>query len=1157
MFDIAAQIIYNKSAAACSIKMKKGIGKMKNKLARRICTAVVSLNLIASASLSQMPVLAAGTTQKTGSADGFKPALINLKPVISTEETENTEVKNAPMFEGMETIEAEKLADENDIPSLPATFDLRNNNKVTAVVDQNPYGTCWSFGAIASAESDLVDLYPDIDLSELHTAYFPFSGNGLFDGQYLSEEYYCNILDIGGNVYFPVNVWSQWIGPVYEDTLPYYDAYLTETPEELEQYRHLSDFHMQNAHYFNYADRRDFENREAVNKIIKDILYNGNVVNATYAHMTEDIGGIYNGPEGDIFANHSIAIVGWDDNYSKENFYEGMQPEHDGAWLIKNSWGTEDPYHVQGYTWISYDELSLGEFAYFDMESADKYDNNNYYDSLGYGASFTANEASGVNYEASVFHTEGGELLKAISTFNVAPYTKYDVTVFTDIADENDPTSGTAHKAASGTFEESGYFTIELDTPVLIENEQTYSVVVKLENKDYPYVIPAEAYIKSTTEDGEGYVEEIDLGFNFYTYDTLAENTEEGVSFFSADGTDWTDTALYTYDFTETEKDEILDSFYDYIPAEDLEMYMGIDISELDYSLTLGNINLKAITTDYDRVSFSHDKAVPLNEKVSLSSDNGADVFYSVNGGEYQVYEEPFAVTEETVITAYTSGSDNICTRTLTPAKSAVIDFSYGVVLGEDVVLEKKDHYTYDTEEGLTAYSFIVTANNMDSIIPMFSTPSTEILINGEVLNEGDTLDLTYGQNFINVTLCETETHAAEEILLDIYVTAVDWSYEDEMLISDENTVVTLSDGTVLEHFVPNSVSDHTGEEIHVEVYDDAGNIIFEEDSYIPSRNYLSELSLNYFDESIDGFSDYDFPMLLISINDGEFVSYNDTELFGWFGSLFIEPDTKYAFKLPLIEGVCFESETIVIETPARPEGPELPDFETKFDGDILTIYFDSEDENLEYGYRPHYEPIETYEELYAFFEKTMSEESLEMMGFESVEEYIQFNLDLTGFTIEELIEQQNSLNEMFNYLDVDPYNNSAEIYKGEASFSDECVDADIAVRYLATETSFASEYSTYERITTKVITDDEIGDVDGDGVVDASDASLILKMYTEISTGKDVATDSDEYIIANVDKSLTVDASDASYVLSYYVYTATGGNNENISNICDFILYG
>ncbi len=42
--------------------------------------------------------------------------------------------------------------------------------------------------------------------------------------------------------------------------------------------------------------------------------------------------------------NHSVCIVGWDDHYSRENFLKDHQPEGDGAWIVKNSWGSETDY---------------------------------------------------------------------------------------------------------------------------------------------------------------------------------------------------------------------------------------------------------------------------------------------------------------------------------------------------------------------------------------------------------------------------------------------------------------------------------------------------------------------------------------------------------------------------------------------------------------------------------------------------------------------------------------------------------------------------------------------------------------------------------------------------------------------------------------------
>ena len=63
--------------------------------------------------------------------------------------------------------------------------------------------------------------------------------------------------------------------------------------------------------------------------------------------------------------NHSVSIVGWDDNFPRESFKEadGALPEHDGAWLIKNSYGTE--YGGQGgYIYVSYEDA----FILKDME---------------------------------------------------------------------------------------------------------------------------------------------------------------------------------------------------------------------------------------------------------------------------------------------------------------------------------------------------------------------------------------------------------------------------------------------------------------------------------------------------------------------------------------------------------------------------------------------------------------------------------------------------------------------------------------------------------------------------------------------------------------------------------------------------------------------
>lgn len=66
-------------------------------------------------------------------------------------------------------------------------------------------------------------------------------------------------------------------------------------------------------------------------------------------------GGIYHKDMGNISQakKHAVSIIGWDDNYSRNNFvYE--KPEKDGAWLVLNSWGTN--WGNNGTAWLSYED---------------------------------------------------------------------------------------------------------------------------------------------------------------------------------------------------------------------------------------------------------------------------------------------------------------------------------------------------------------------------------------------------------------------------------------------------------------------------------------------------------------------------------------------------------------------------------------------------------------------------------------------------------------------------------------------------------------------------------------------------------------------------------------------------------------------------------
>ena len=87
------------------------------------------------------------------------------------------------------------------------------------------------------------------------------------------------------------------------------------------------------------------------------------------------------------------------------------------------------------------------------------------------------------------------------------------------------------------------------------------------------------------------------------------------------------------------------------------------------------------------------------------------------------------------------------------------------------------------------------------------------------------------------------------------------------------------------------------------------------------------------------------------------------------------------------------------------------------------------------------------------------------------------------------------------------------------------------------TTTTTASPVTT----TTSAVTEKTLGDMDGNGILDAVDASKMLAVYAKYSTGAAAPTEEDT-AVADVNKDGYIDAVDAAKVLAYYAHTSTGG---------------
>lgn len=68
------------------------------------------------------------------------------------------------------------------------------------------------------------------------------------------------------------------------------------------------------------------------------------------------------------------------------------------------------------------------------------------------------------------------------------------------------------------------------------------------------------------------------------------------------------------------------------------------------------------------------------------------------------------------------------------------------------------------------------------------------------------------------------------------------------------------------------------------------------------------------------------------------------------------------------------------------------------------------------------------------------------------------------------------------------------------------------------------------------------LGDLNGDGAVDSTDASAVLAAYARVSTGNTYRLNRQQIAAADINEDSSVDSSDASLILMYYSYISTGG---------------
>ena len=394
------------------------------------------------------------------------------------------------------------------------SFDLRDYYNIE-VKDQGTTESCWAFSLLSSMEINmLIKTGTTVNLSEMHMNYA--TSNSFYDG---TNEYAFNRTAAdGGSFIIGLAYLTNGQGAVLEDEMEFSNDTSDISLEEIDiepsyyvtEYESLPtilkvESNGETLYTDGYGTYYSNEEVDELRQVIKQhIVEDGGVVAYTAAsayqfynnsNVLESTAYYCNDMSYDV--DHAVTIIGWDDNYSKENFNGSAKPEKDGAYIVLNSYS--DDVFDNGYIYISYEDVWIESILYGITETSTiDYDNLYQHDEFGANVPITLQTSDGQTYEeqyyASIFsrdETNLEELTDVAVSSN--QYAEFEVYVNPN---GSDLSSGNLELVATTDILSPGYNTISFDGIELTGSE--FAVVIKQKAIDQTCYIMLEAKIEDT-----------------------------------------------------------------------------------------------------------------------------------------------------------------------------------------------------------------------------------------------------------------------------------------------------------------------------------------------------------------------------------------------------------------------------------------------------------------------------------------------------------------------------------------------------------------------------------------------------------------------------------------------------------------------------------
>ncbi|MCC8159508.1 MAG: lectin like domain-containing protein [Phascolarctobacterium sp.] len=408
-----------------------------------------------------------------------------------------------------------------------ARTDVQAKNWISPVKNQLNYGSCWTFGMLATVEANwnkqrqaaieagkITEAVAKADFSERYLAWLGYNAPLGTDASTYPHPFYPSFIDPDRGVYDAYDqgglefkaaaLLTRGTGLTWETNAPFASKpFQKNDPATRMQgvtlqpevglvtqvyglYQYVDSMPVNYGYDGNIDNERQAYIKQLIteNGIISVGIYAGSEWND--ASITE----IYNqDPEllEKHIANHEVGLVGWDDDYEFTNYKDKNGQPLKGAWIMRNSWG--EKWGDGGYAYVSYHDTSLtgGVTSVVEADPL-RYTSISQHGQLGSDIYWRWDDEDPVAREtgkgmASHYVATRPQFLKAVGFCTLTDAASYEIEV---LSGATDPENGKSVYTQSGTFGKDGskdyvgYRTVELDKFTLLPAGGDYVVRVKI-----------------------------------------------------------------------------------------------------------------------------------------------------------------------------------------------------------------------------------------------------------------------------------------------------------------------------------------------------------------------------------------------------------------------------------------------------------------------------------------------------------------------------------------------------------------------------------------------------------------------------------------------------------------------------------------------------